>query len=387
MSTLNDKKHKVQQAARAAWLKGGEWGLLAMATGTGKSKCAVDEHLRLDLILFGQVRVLLVVPTEKLRDDNWRLEYDKWGAHKQYDQVTRVCYASVNRLKQQYFDLAIFDEGHNSTPHNAVFFQNNTCKRVLVLSATPPDKTDKVKFELFKQLRFKTDFNYPLKQALEDGLVSNFEVWVVETKLDNTEKYIKAGTKVAPFMQTEQARYDFLSKQIRGLFKKPEAMKWKMLERMRLIYSSIEKTAVTKRLLNRINVDDNRIIVFCGSIEQAEELMPVFEGEQKCTYHSETNGKALAAFINKEIHILGVVRAVNEGMNLPDMDMGIIVQLNSNARDLVQRVGRCIRFRDDNHVARIFILVAQGTQDQKWFEAAIEEFPKHVVHYVHAKNI
>lgn len=382
---LNEKKDLVQKAARSKWSGAGQWGLLAMATGTGKSKCAVDEVAEL-YSQMGQAkpRILLVVPTERLRDDNWREEFDKWGQGHRYRDLQRSCYASITKFELQYYDLIILDETHNLTPANSRFFEKNTIKRVLALTATPPDpkgnKTDKEKVDLFKQLRLKTDFYYPLEKALQDGLVSDFEIWVVETTLESVQKTIKGGTKANPFMQTEQERYNYLSKMIQRLaIAKSEALKWKALERMRLIYNSVAKLDVAKRLIARIE-DKERLIVFCGSIEQAESLLP------GTTFHSKVSGQALDDFKAKKIHRLAVVEALNEGHNVPDVDIGIIVQLNSNARDLVQRVGRLIRLRE-GHIAKIFIIIATGTQDEEWFKKAITEFPSSVIKYVHAKNI
>ena len=52
-------------------------GIIAIATGTGKSKIAVDKIAEHQAINF-DLRALIVVPTEKLRDENWKDEFYKW---------------------------------------------------------------------------------------------------------------------------------------------------------------------------------------------------------------------------------------------------------------------------------------------------------------------
>ncbi len=216
--TKEEKQDLIQKAARKAWSDGGQWGLLAMATGTGKSKCAVDEvELLYEQWPIGtkDPNIYLVVPTEKLRDNNWESEFIKWNAATAYTGLKRYCYKSINKVKNEIIDFVILDEGHSLTELNSAFFTSNSIKRVMVLSATPPDPkaegSDIEKVKLFKQFRLKTDFYYPLDQARKDGLVANYEIWVVQTALDDKDKYIEAGPKAKRFYQTEAERYKFLS--------------------------------------------------------------------------------------------------------------------------------------------------------------------------------
>lgn len=388
--TKEEKQDLIQQAARKAWEDGGSYGLLAMCTGSGKSKIAVDvvRTLMEPESRVTTPKILLVVPTEKLRDNNWEQEFDKWGAILEYQVLERSCYASIHKYKNEIFDLVIMDESHSITEHNSQFFTSNSVRTLLALSATPPDAkakegTDVEKVKLFKQFRIKTDFYYPLDQARKDGLVANYEIWVVQTNLDNTDKYIEAGPKAKRFYQTELERYKFLSKMIQkfAIMKNYVMVKVKSLERMRLIANSKEKLDVCKRLLEKCK--GNRILVFGGSIDQIEKLMP---GQ---VYHSKSGkpGHAyLAQFMAEEVDVCGTVAAANEGLNIPNLDIGLIAQISSDSRSLVQRIGRIIRFRP-NHTSYIFIVIAAGTQDEKWLEAAFEGMDKSLIKYIYAKNI
>ncbi|CAM6001130.1 unnamed protein product [Sphagnum balticum] len=388
--TKEQKQDLIQQAARKAWEDGGEWGLLAMATGTGKSKCAVDE---VRTLMDAEVKpgflpkILLVVPTEKLRDNNWQDEFNKWGGDECYGWLERYCYASINKVRNQIIDLVILDEAHNLTEYNSTFFTNNSIKRVLALSATPPDPkaggADVNKVVLFKQFRIKTDFYYPLFQARKDGLVADYEIWAVQTELDDTKKYLEAGPKANRYMQTEQQKYKSLSTMIQkfAIAKNFVMVKMKSLERMRLIGNSMQKLEVCKLLLQRCK--GNRILVFGGSIDQIEQLMP---GQ---VYHSKS-GKAghayLERFMKEEVDELGTVAAANEGINFPNLDIGLIAQISSDSRALVQRIGRCIRHRP-NHKSIIFIVISKGTKDMDWFKAASADMDQSIIKYINASNL
>ncbi len=381
----DSNKSIIQAEAKFLWKSKGEWGLLAMATGTGKSRIAIDVVSELSSPVFAEPKILLVVPTEKLRDDNWLDEFNKWGAGKYYKNLQRSCYVSITKFQNQYYDLVILDEAHNLTERNSDFFSTNTVKRVMALTATPPDpkgnETEKGKVLLFKQFRLKTDFLYTLEQAVADKLVAPYEIRVVECSLDNTSKYIKAGTAAKPFYQTEQAAYDYISGIIKKMqYSKNDAVKWKYLSRMRIIHNSIAKTAVARKIIDKYLPGD-RALIFCGSIEQAEVLCGVTR-----VYHSKSSDVALTQFQNQELDQLGCVEALNEGVNVPDVDQGLIVQLSSSAKDLIQRIGRLIRKRP-GHKAIVWIIIAAGTVDQSWFEKAIKEFDTSVITYIHTKNL
>lgn len=378
------RKAVIQDAAKLAWVNGGEWGGLFMATGSGKSKIAIDivtGLCRKDLL---EKKILLVVPTEKLRDDNWREEFDKWGAYKEYKELKRSCYVSITNLEMQYYDLVILDECHNLTERNSNFFTSNTVKRVLALSATPPDPkgndTEKEKVILFKQFRIKPDYIYTLEDAVRDGVVAPFEIRVVEVDLDDKVKYVKAGTEAKRFYQTEKAAYDYVSSIIKKMqYSKNDAVKWKYLDRMRIIQNSIAKAAVARIIIDKYCKGD-RYLVFCGSIAQAESLCGTN------VYHSKSSDVALTKFQNLEIDEMGCVEALNEGINVKDVDQGVLVQISASVKDFIQRIGRLIRKRP-GHKAIVWVIILRGTQDAKWAEKAFEGIDKSLITYIDARNI
>ena len=74
-----------------------------------------------------------------------------------------------------------------------------------------------------------------------------------------------------------------------------------------------------------------------------------------------------------------------EGHNFPGVDSGIIGQLNSKEKDLVQRIGRLIRFRP-GHEAHLYIVISESTQDEKWLENATENLDQSKIEYVRIDN-
>lgn len=378
-------KGDVQQEAKDAFAANRHWGLIAMCTGSGKSKIGVDETLEV-VKLKKTAKVILAVPTKKLRDRNWPAEFKKWGATRIFNKhVTRSCYVSLNKIEGEEVDLLILDEGHNITPLSAEFFQNNTVHRCLVLTATPPNPmgsdNDKEKVEIFKRLGIPTVFHYPLDQGVREGVVADYEINVVECYLDDSDKYIQAGTQTKPFYQTEYAAYTYLSGLIkRMMYSGNKAVKFKILERMHFIKRLRSKEQMARFMLDYIIPREQRYIIFCGSIAQANALMG------RDVFHSEVTDEAMVKFCNGEMEWLGVVNAFDEGHNVENVDGALICQLNSQERTLTQRIGRTIRLRA-GHKAKIWILVTKGTVDENWFLKAVEGFDPTKIIYHHYKNL
>ena len=375
---VNTVRGIVQEEAKQAVIKN-NGGMIAMATGAGKSRVAVE--LAKYYINSVDKSLSLIVPTEKLRDENWKEEYSKWNADYLWTPTIRLCYASASKIQNKDFELAILDEGHNITELSSEFFLNNRVRRTVLLTATPPN--DKGKIELLNQLGIKLVYELTLDQAVRLGFVAPYKITVITVPLDATTKNIPGGTKVKPFMTTEAACYAYWNKRVQACFgdQTPQGkakMKFAILGRMQFIYKIPSKTQVIKFLLDKVIPEDNRTIIFCGNIEQAEEVCPNY-------YHSKSGNVSYDAFKAEQINRLSCVKAVDEGHNLPNVDSGIIGQLNSGEKQLIQRIGRTIRFRP-GHEAHLYIVVSESTQDEKWLENAVENLDQSKIEYVRFIN-
>lgn len=349
-------------------------GLISICTGGGKSKIAIDLADELNSSNF---KGLLVVPTEKLRDINWKNEFSDWDKEELYDKFDRSCYVSISKIKDQSYDLVILDEAHRVTPYNYEFFKNNNVKAIIALTATPPQEEDKKK--MLEDLQVNSVFHISLDEGVKLGLVAPYTIKVIETRLDTKEKYLDSGSKTKPFKTTEFNLYAYLNKLLVKLMYTNADPTWLILKRMRFIYNLKSKTDIAKKLIAKLPKED-KTLIFCGTINQAEELC-------EYTYHSKSkSSKALEDFMSDKIKTLSCVNSLNEGMNISNIDTAVIVQLNSKELDLIQRIGRICRYRE-GHLATIYILCALETQDEKWVNAALTNFNKECIEYINYKNI
>lgn len=367
-------KSKIQAEALLAIETQNHWAsLLAMATGTGKTKIPIDYIKKHASNL---QNISLLVPTTKLRDENWKVEFDKWGATQYYDKVDRLCYASASKVKGKHYNLLICDESHNLTELSSEFFKDNTIDKVILLTATTPKKMEKIK--IFNDLGVKTVYNLPLDEAVNLGIVAPYKIKIVLVPVDEKTKYIKGGSKAKPFLTTEKANINYLDRLVEisnpyyegrlTLASETEKKAYQMavMRRLRAIYSYKSKLEAVEFLLRAYIPETDKTLIFSGTIEGANKLC-------KHRYHSKIKSdKDLIDFMEGKINRLSVVDRVNEGMNIEGVDSGIIHQIKSSDKDLVQRLGRLIRYRE-GHEAVLWITVFEGTQDEVWLASALEE--------------
>lgn len=362
---MNIKDEIQKQIVEKIQSKNGH-GIIAGATGIGKAKIAID-YIKTSNF----EKILWVVPFSKLRDVTVPDEIARWGNEEMNEKVEKICYKSLHKVHGVTYDLVILDEAHYITPLSATFFDNNEANRVLVLTATVPEEHEKT--EILASLGLSVIDKISVDNAVENKLIAPYNVKLIPIILD-TRKTVLAGNKYKKFYVSEVQQYAYLcnvinkfkKEQENALFPKkvPELF---YFNRMRFIYNLPSKTAMAKKVLDKIP-NDKRIIIFCGSIKQAQALCPY-------TYHSKTSDKHYKAFNNKEINRLAVVNALNEGHNMVDVDMALMVQINSKERNYIQRQGRVLRMRK-GHVATIYVMYAKNTVDEDWLNYSLKNIDK-----------
>lgn len=392
---VNRIKDRVQREAFHS-LTGLDWQALYMATGVGKTRIAIMK-IRSILETRPEANILIVVPTEKLRDNGWPEELNKWGIIPAITEswvidknITITCYASLAKIERGHYSLVVLDEGHNITENNVEFFKKNTVSKVILLTGTKPK--DLMKLELLREMNINPAYTLSIDEATKLGIVAPYTITVITMNLDTAEKYLKAGSaKKGYFYNTEKNQYAYMS---RGrMLYSPLGH----INRMRFVRTLKSKTKAAKWILDSIIPKELRTIIFCGSKDQANQLcryryyskpvppkkIPDNATEAKKVKYNEKvkeymeaikyyqGDDSLTKFINQDYNQISCVEALNEGHNLPNLDIAFIVQLNSNELDFIQRVGRLIRYRF-GHIGRVIILCVYDTVDKTWVEKALK---------------
>ena len=93
----------------------------------------------------------------------------------------------------------------------------------------------------------------------------------------------------------------------------------------------------------------NRMIIFHESIDAADAIGDLLtrRGFRADVYHSRRSHaarlRALSLFRSQQLDVLVTCRALDEGLNVPDVSVGVIAAGTSSRRQRIQRMGRALR--------------------------------------------
>lgn len=324
-------------------------GLLTLAPRVGKTRICLSQ-LKKEKVK----RVLWVTPSIKLRDEDIPAEFIKWKAKVLLRNSDIICYSSLENHIGEY-DVVILDEYQDITVANTqpLFNGKIKYKRIIGLSGTHPKHFNKQL--ILDKLDLKILVSVGIDEAVDKGLIADYNVTVINCKTNNVDKNIKAGNKVKSWMQTERQAYQYLCDNIFKPFF--------TIKRLRFIYDSPTKEAVATKLLSKIK---GRKIVFCSSIAQAERL-----GNGN-TFHSKTTKDRLDLFQDKKINELFCVNSGGVGFTYEDVEDFIIIQTDSDKKGgTTQKLTRSLLNQGNEYKGRIWFICLEDTQDKIWLEAAL----------------
>jgi len=128
-----------------------------------------------------------------------------------------------------------------------------------------------------------------------------------------------------------------------------------------LAFAAPSKLGYVEHLLHRHRRD--RVLLFCERNASAYEmarrfLVPVITHQTKVSERSEL----LADFASGVYNVLGTSKVLNEGVDIPDANVAIVVSGSGSVREHVQRLGRILRKQGDK-TAVLYELVAADTSE------------------------
>lgn len=387
-----------QQEALAAWRANGRLGVVQAVTGAGKTRvglAAVMEAWR------QRRRVVIVVPTLELVEQ-WAIAVR--GVVDGFFVATttatrrddwRVLIGTVQTLAKAYpcrddeSTLLIADECHR---YGASEFSRALDDRYdwrLGLTATyaRDDDGDVLLRSFFKDVVFELWYD----RALAEDVIAPFRIALVSVPLSSAERadyeeYSEAlwharkrlvetfevpSEPVSAFLQavasmarTEGHPGASTARQYMSAFSRRRTL----LANTRAKYQAL---AVMSDVVGR----SAGTLVFTQTQESAElaaqtiaatghEATAVFSGLDK-----DERSLRMAAFRDGHVNMLAAPRILDEGVDVPEADLGVIVAANRSRRQMVQRLGRVLRKKHDGRSARFVVLYASQTvEDPTMFE-------------------
>lgn len=376
-----------QGRAVHAFRDNGDRGVLAIATGGGKTKTALISATLIQAAHEGPMLVMILVPSTPLMrqwaDDvrdfgiepfvpsdasgarrATRLQEIRAGlgtgsARTEVLVVTNQLFASdasirelVETMPDSVATMLIGDEMHNL---GAPSFLKNTpdaFQSRLGLSATPvrqydTDGTDGLFAYFGPQV-----FEYTLGEAIEAGCLVPYEYRLHEVHLDSDEmdRYIELTEKLRKlgFGIGDDGRDAVADSRIAALLRKRRAV---------LEYID-EKLIVLRRLLSTMGPSHVARTLIYASAKQVPpgkqrqiELVNALLSELGIISHQFTNAETsrgdanalLAKFGAGDYQVLTAMKVLDEGVDIPQTDTAFILASSTVEREWVQRRGRVLR--------------------------------------------
>jgi len=362
-----DKRERIQQEAREAWLNSNRKTSIIAGTGTGKSKIALDIIRELN-----PRSIVLLTNSENLRDVNWKKEFEKFGMLEYWDRTVSRTYQAMYDKEWEEYELGILDEVDFacSPEYGKCLVQaSRHCTNVLAMTGFCTEEKE----ELLSS-HFPIVYRISTQDAQDAEMLNQTEFIFIEFPLNlskTIEQKKKAGGSFKVSENDQYAYYDkefqkamivknSLDKKYRLLGQDPSQHKdwqgadWKFkitaVKRKSILNNLDSSVAVVKKLLELIHSEqNNKVLIFSALTKQADKLPNPFHGNSK-----EDDG--IAKLNSGEFKTMAVVKKVNRGTNLVGVNYIIKESFDGSETDFQQTHGRLTRL-PVGEVGRYIILI------------------------------
>ena len=372
-----------QKQALRAWLPAMR-GVVSVVTGGGKTVFAflcMQEFRR----RHPDGRIIVVVPTMTLLDQ-WHVGLQEefgvpsddiacYSGQEKARNARAVNVLVINTARRRIQDLVlarktflVVDECHRAGSKENAKALRGEFAAALGLSATPQREYDAGFEEHVEPALGSVVYEYTYTDAFTDGVVTPFDLINVRVSM----------------LPHEQRRYDQLTRRVRILLRQlstnPEPASELKLKRVLQQRAAVSATALMRLPVAARLIEDHRgarTILFHERVNSAESLFRTLKqrNHSACLYHSrvapEVRRDNLRLFRRGVFDVLISCRALDEGMNVPETTVAVIVSSTASQRQRIQRLGRVLRPAKGKESAVVYTLYATDQErDRLCAEAA-----------------
>ncbi len=341
--------------------------IIQAATGSGKTRLAIDIMRKLDL------PTVIITPKNVILEKTWFDNLTKvfslhdvglfYGDVKEPRKITVTSMQSVEKLDLSKFKFMIADEVHNLMSDRKQDILKQDFEYKLGLTATLKQKQYK-HWDLLKIFDFNL-FKYDIDMAIGEEVLSQFTFTNVGLDLLSEE--------VSEYEEL-QHRIDAVSQMMKNKIDVDKSMQYALIDkRKKLLANSPQKRNVLYKLAPSLR--GKKIIIFN---EYNAIATPIYWtltdlGFNPCIFNTDI-GKTrrmenLHNYSKDKHDVIITTRALDEGYDLPHIDVAIILSGGSTSRQMIQRVGRVLRKTENDK--EIYQVYFRNTIEH---EAAMERY-------------
>ncbi len=345
-----------QQEALEAWERAGRRGIVALPTGSGKTRVAVAALARLGCptLVLVPTRVLLAQWAHRIREvydgplgqigDGVRL----------VEQVTLATFESAWRYLDEIghrFSLLVVDEVHHfGSGARAEALEMCTASARLGLTATPPGASELEASARLGELVGPVVCQHSVAE-LAGTVLAPFDQLSLFVDLEPHER-AAYGRARACFLEAFE-RYRLAGGQDWRGFAIEAAGSHEgrraiaaFHEARRIVSLAAQKLELAERLYARAREDGGPVLLFTADNRAAYALSRrLLVPAITCEIGRSERAAILERLRDGRLRAVISARVLNEGIDLPEASVGIVVGGSLGAREHVQRVGRLLRPR------------------------------------------
>lgn len=372
-----------QEYSIGAWNQNDNRGILAMATGTGKTLTALEAVDRFRRANPHIKLVLFVAPFQHLADQwvdelasrgisalrayesqarwkaEWARERHKANAlRRAMYVVTTYTTLGTETLQSHIAPVAagtvlVADECHYmGSPRVRAFWDLPVAYR-LGLSATPERHFDDAGTRSLIRYFGGIVYSFGMREAIERGFLTPYNYYpeAVELGDEEFEEYRELTTRIGRAMASTSS----------GSEDDDEAIKRLLQRRSRLLNNAHAKVDwLRQKLVRRTPQTLRYTLVYVGDV-LFDEVMAMIGSELQIPSHAFTSRQTraeraaiLKRFQAGELSVLVAMRCLDEGVDVPPTRTAYFLASTSNPREFVQRRGRILRRSPGKRLATIF---------------------------------
>jgi superfamily II DNA or RNA helicase len=370
---LNVEPRPYQREAIEAWKKGGKRGVVILPTGAGKSFVA-----QMAIEMTGR-STLVVVPTLDLMNQWYDLLLSSFqaeigligGGYFEQGAIVVTTYASAFRFMERMgsqFGLLVCDECHHLPGSGYRYVAEMAVAPFrLGLTATPErsDGGEALLEELLGPIVYRLEAQQLAGEFLADYSVVRL---TVQLSAGDQERYLQERAIFRRFIGSQgidfgslQGWQAFVAQSARSEAGRRAMQAYR--ESKRIALGAEAKLDTLKKLLQRHRRE--RVLIFTAENEMVyriseQFLIPAITHETPVKERSAW----LTAFNQGEVLALATSKVLNEGVNIPEASVAVVLSGSGSTREHIQRLGRILR-KSPGKEAILYEVITAGTAEER----------------------
>ena len=340
---------------------------VAIATGGGKTLLGI-KHMMMNY--HSTAKYLVVAPKLTIFEE-WKKEAINNGFDYLLSQITFITYRSLPSQLQDY-DIVYLDECH-SLLNTHDFWLSTYGGKILGLTGSPPKVAYSEKGKLVAKY-CPIVYTYETDEAVENELLNDYRIIIHLLPLDKMRTMKIQSKSGSSWVTSELESYNYWCKRLDDAAYAKEIQMMRLM-RMKALMGFPSKERYALKLLSKCT---DKTILFANSQAQADKFGIL-------SFHSSNPASDLnlERFRKGQVMKLAAVQQLNEGVNIPDLKIGILMHAYGNERKTTQRIGRCLRLNPSDK-ATIHILCYKDTIDVDWVYKAIAGYNTEKITWIEA---